>query len=236
MKRRANAMPKHATRIVLAWAGFYTRGIPRPIADERRREIASDLYEQSHVLDDDRSTAKRIFVRAVRGVPADIAWREHQLNLTEKRRLSQVPAGSASIAIRLSLMLTAISIVVAISGAVATVRSFANGNPMSTSEMPMLLLASTVIALAGLLLARRPSSQLIGSIVVSVSVVALGAAVIYGMPSLGGSPSDILATVTMSLPRGLWGKAILITPALILASVPLALGIRLTTLRRIWSS
>jgi hypothetical protein len=68
-----------AVRLVSGWAAFYTRGLDPRIATERRDELASDLWEQG--ADSEArgaagaATGASILWRAVRGIPADLAWR-----------------------------------------------------------------------------------------------------------------------------------------------------------------
>lgn len=66
-----------AVRLVRAWVWFYTRGLPARVAEARRAEIDSDVWEQLR----DASRAGRpvpsfaLLGRFVRGVPDDLAWR-----------------------------------------------------------------------------------------------------------------------------------------------------------------
>ncbi|MCZ6544702.1 MAG: hypothetical protein O6913_03230 [Chloroflexi bacterium] len=74
-----NAAPlRWAGRFTRGWVRAYTTGLPRPIGQDRRDEIASDLWE--HAADAGasgagaRTTAAQIFGRAVLGMPADLSW------------------------------------------------------------------------------------------------------------------------------------------------------------------
>ncbi len=69
--------PKAAIRLASWWVRLYTRGMPRVIADARRAEFESDLWECLH--DDGRgdgsaARSMEILGRLVRGVPSDLAW------------------------------------------------------------------------------------------------------------------------------------------------------------------
>lgn len=60
-----------AERAVDRWVRFYTFALPGEIADERRSELRSDLWEQ-------RASGRRGFEvvrRALEGAPADVVWR-----------------------------------------------------------------------------------------------------------------------------------------------------------------
>ena len=62
---------------VLAWCRWYTADLPDDVAAERQAELASDLFEER-----EHSRARAtgsILGRAVRGLPADLAWRGARL-------------------------------------------------------------------------------------------------------------------------------------------------------------
>jgi hypothetical protein len=62
-----------ATRVVRAWTSAYTRGLPKPIRNERIAEIESDLWEQTR--DGLASSTRPVWLRLVLGMPLDLAWR-----------------------------------------------------------------------------------------------------------------------------------------------------------------
>lgn len=64
-----------AERLTLAWVGWYTRGLADPVRQERRDEIASDLWEHRADADGRRITSLAILSRTLRGAPADLSWR-----------------------------------------------------------------------------------------------------------------------------------------------------------------
>jgi hypothetical protein len=65
------------------WVACYTRRLPTRVAQARRDELASDLWEHSH--DTRERTVSQLWValsiarRVVCGVPADLSWRFAQL-------------------------------------------------------------------------------------------------------------------------------------------------------------
>jgi hypothetical protein len=67
--------PRRAQRIVLAWVRLYTRDLPDAVADDRRDELASDLWEQEVAAGGGSGTGLSMLWRMARGVPADVAWR-----------------------------------------------------------------------------------------------------------------------------------------------------------------
>ena len=57
--------------LVGRWVRLYTFGLPRTLAEDRRNEIGSDLWESTEAGLGSRQT----LLRAANGVPADLAWR-----------------------------------------------------------------------------------------------------------------------------------------------------------------
>lgn len=65
-------------RLVLWWAALYTRGLEQVLREDRRDEIASDVFEQCADGQDRRGTTLSLLGRCLLGVPADLSWRlEH---------------------------------------------------------------------------------------------------------------------------------------------------------------
>ena len=60
-----------AVRLVGRWVRLYTFALPTLIAEDRRNEISSDLWEGTQV----GMGSWQTLLRAVSGVPADLAWR-----------------------------------------------------------------------------------------------------------------------------------------------------------------
>ncbi len=65
-----------ADRITLRWVGWYTRGLPEPVRDERRSEIASDLWEHRVDAGQGLRAELGILSRMARGSLADLSWRQ----------------------------------------------------------------------------------------------------------------------------------------------------------------
>jgi len=61
-------------RWVEAWARYYTRELSPTVAVDRRAELASDLFEHAAA----EGTPAAILSRAIRGIPADLAWRHEE--------------------------------------------------------------------------------------------------------------------------------------------------------------
>ncbi|MFE6965644.1 hypothetical protein ACFVAJ_11035 [Agromyces sp. NPDC057679] len=78
----ASARTRHpaAGRIdaaVIGWCRWYTADLPDEVAAERRAELASDLFEER--ANSGAGAGASILGRAVRGIPADLAWRGARL-------------------------------------------------------------------------------------------------------------------------------------------------------------
>lgn len=65
-------------RLVLRWTALYTRGLESALRNDRRDEIASDVFEQWRVGEAGWSHSLAMLGRCLRGMPADVSWRiEH---------------------------------------------------------------------------------------------------------------------------------------------------------------
>lgn len=74
--------PERARRLVVRWVRLYTNGLPAPVARRRIEEVQADLHdhiahERSRGTTDGR-IALAVASRMLRGVAADVAWREHE--------------------------------------------------------------------------------------------------------------------------------------------------------------
>lgn len=74
-----------STTLVSRWVRYYTLGLPEGVRDDRRDEIASDLWEQAHDEASISAVNPEILARGLLGVPADLAWR------LERSRLARLP-------------------------------------------------------------------------------------------------------------------------------------------------
>jgi hypothetical protein len=63
---------------VRGWVAFYTLGLPRPMRERRRSEVAGDLADETldAIRHGDQSILfRQRLVRLLVGIPADLAWR-----------------------------------------------------------------------------------------------------------------------------------------------------------------
>ena len=77
--RERAASAHRSDRVVLAWARWYTRDLPEDVAAERIAELESDVFEERAAAGDASGAGRSIVGRAIRGVPADLAWRVARL-------------------------------------------------------------------------------------------------------------------------------------------------------------
>jgi hypothetical protein len=72
----------HVIRVARHWVRLYTAGLPPEIREARRAELESDLWEQEYETaaahGRPTKTAMQVFHRLVRGIPADLCWRQQQ--------------------------------------------------------------------------------------------------------------------------------------------------------------
>ncbi|TYL53755.1 hypothetical protein [Agromyces mariniharenae] len=138
---------------VLAWCRWYTADLPDDVASERRAEVASDLYEERE-HSGARATGS-ILGRAIRGIPADLAWRGARL----RRAAMGAPRGTFPLAMPALAHLAAIALV-AWGGFIVwrVVRSVLIGDWRGAADVAELSVVGLVLALVGswlLMVARR---------------------------------------------------------------------------------
>jgi hypothetical protein len=105
--------PERAGSWVARWVRLYTRGLPAPVADRRREEIAADLQDQiaharARQVPDGR-IALEVLARALRGVAADVAWRRSRPKARRPLRRSVLRV-ALGVALVLSLPLVAMQL------------------------------------------------------------------------------------------------------------------------------
>ena len=92
--------------LVRAWTALYTVNMPRALADVRRAEILSDLWEYTH--DPHRAgdliAACHVLLRLIRGVPDDVLWRMELMDLRSRRRRTALWLTAATAALLVPLL------------------------------------------------------------------------------------------------------------------------------------
>lgn len=154
-----------APDLILRWCDLYTRGLDPAIAGDRRAELASDVYEHTAW---DPTGGAAILSRAVRGVPADLAWRFEQQRAAARLlpRSTRLVNGSIR-----TLVLVAASSLIAL-GVVAIARTaaaVASGAVRPWSETAIWVIALTALAVVGLALTVRTRTRVVGAVALALS-------------------------------------------------------------------
>jgi hypothetical protein len=105
--------PERVTALVTRWVRVYTAGLPGPVASRRREEIAADLADHlAHHRaegDDDGRIARTMASRSIRGAPADVSWRHHEIRTARTRSEERTMTTSlARPALRISAFVLAV--------------------------------------------------------------------------------------------------------------------------------
>jgi hypothetical protein len=88
--------PERVADLVAAWVRFYTRNLPRAVAQRRIDEIDADLHD--HIAQEradgstDRRIALSILSRMLRGLAADVSWRRQRAASRPAVRIAIVTA------------------------------------------------------------------------------------------------------------------------------------------------
>jgi hypothetical protein len=75
-----------ADRCATRWTAWYTRGLATPVAERRREEIASDLFEQAAACGRGHAQQRNVLGRVLWGIPADLSWRRAARASQPRRR------------------------------------------------------------------------------------------------------------------------------------------------------
>ncbi|WP_022888523.1 hypothetical protein [Agromyces italicus] len=140
--------------VVVGWCRWYTADLPDEVAAERRAELASDLFEERAHANASASASASILGRAIRGIPADLAWRGARL----RRVALGAPPGTFPLAMPALAHLAALALVawgVFVVWRVA--RSVLLGDWRGAADVAELTVVGLVLALLGswLLVALR---------------------------------------------------------------------------------
>lgn len=138
-----------------AWVRCYTAGLASGPREARRAELASDLWEQRHDPDE-RHPGTTIALRALFGVPADLAWRLEQA--APGARAARLASGAAhragalagwlgrrglpGLALGLAALYGAVGLVLLLAGVAG--RQGADGNNLAWAAAVCLLCAAAV--------------------------------------------------------------------------------------------
>ena len=142
-----------AQQLVRGWVWLYTLGLPLETRNTRRIEIDSDLWEQTHAWGVHSPTtsgiASSVFLRCLRGVPADLLWRfskarTHRSSTEGTRALQKLTLGSSFGLATIIIM----AILVVASIALIAVHTIEYNDPSTRLMVPWLKYALGFLLLA----------------------------------------------------------------------------------------
>jgi hypothetical protein len=165
---------------VMRWCDLYSHGIPEDAAASRREELLCDLTDQvewaaAHEVPQGR-VAGSIYLRALRGAPADLSWRRQQRSWAELgspafRRFG-VGLLSATVTSGFGVM------VLAIAAIVRTAQAAGMADLMGR-RADVLVLVAAIALLLGQVLLIRPRTRSLGALWM---LTAAEAVVFVGLP------------------------------------------------------
>jgi hypothetical protein len=195
MSVQTSAPYHHAVDRVSRWCSWYTRELDAQAAADRRDELASDLHEHAVWADESgtapRAVARAILSRALRGAPADLAWRYSQ-----RRKLALAdPAGFRRI--RVEGVASALVLIVA-SGVLGwglfvlarIALSVMAEQIRPGSATSLVVAACTVLAVGAVVLLSRRRTRFIGALIMvlpSVGLVHFGLFQLYSLSATVGA-------------------------------------------------
>jgi hypothetical protein len=182
--------------LILRWCELYTRGLSPAVAGDRRDELASDLWE--HAAHEPRA-ARAMLSRAIRGVPADLAWRYEQRRSAQRLVPLETRVVAGSVA---ALVTLAASALIAL-GVIAIVRTglyVSLGYVRPWSETAIWVIGLTALAAVGCALLLRRRTRPLGAIVLAGSSPLVHVA-LYDLYSKS-------ATIIALSNTSVWGTAI----------------------------
>lgn len=219
-----------AARRVSRWVSLYTRGLPPAVAAERRAELESDVYEQvahgSHGHANDRAVAREIAGRAVRGIPADLLWRDSEMRRFRMVRRTTMTAVELTQMNRLSLLLYLAGGVVSAGGLIAAIRATVNVSINGDAGMGVPLFWTAVLAVVSLGLILRPASRAAGVGLLAVSSVVMNWFLLAALPNLSSRAEMLLVSLIRpiaEIPRPMMMVLILVPSLALCAALVLIL-------------
>ena len=186
-----------AAALVSWWVATYTRRLPAQVAERRRAEVASDLWEQrADASGGSPSTVGlSILRRMAAGIPADLRWRQQQLRAAPGRsataagpRLRQLVMHNwwLVLAALLGMLEVVVGVAMALDGEVGAALP---GDPSTVVRRGIIICAGGLLAVWGI--ARRRRSRVADDLLVAVGALpmvswlwVMGATVIASLEAL----------------------------------------------------
>jgi hypothetical protein len=194
-----------AAAVVAWWVATYSRHLPAKVAERRRAELASDLWEQRAwgraVGAAAPFVALSILRRMAAGMPADLRWRQRQLAATRGRPL--VRGGRPvlrTLARNWWLVLAALVGIFEVGFGVAI--PLEEGANFDTVGGGALIAAAGLLILAGIAVRRR-WSRVAGDVMIAIGPLPTVAFLWMILPALAGVPVIVAATLDVAEARSL---------------------------------
>lgn len=197
-----------ADRAVLAWGRWYTRDLPAEVAADRIAELESDVFEERAAAGDAAGAGRSIVGRAIRGVPADLAWRVARLRglaLTAPR--GTFPLALPALAHVATAMLLAWGVLIV----VRVGAGMLDGSWAGARDLVAAGVVGLGLALIGSALSLVPEARWLGSLWLAVASYVL---IRFGMYALIATSTTLSAFYTSAL-----AEAILINRVMSAAGV-----------------
>ena len=215
--------------LVSWWAATYSRHLPAEVAERRRAELASDLWEQrAHgrtVGAPDAAVALSILRRMAAGMPADLRWRQRQLAATRGRPLE--PGGRPvlrTLARNWWLVLAALVGIFEVAFGVAI--PLEEGANLDTVGGGALIAAAGLLVLGGIAV-RRQRSRVGGDVMIAVGALPTVPFFWMILPLLAGLPVIVASAFDAAEARSLGerGTPLAAGERLVLAGIVLAAAV-----------
>jgi hypothetical protein len=194
-----------STRVTLAWAGRYTRGLPPGVADDRRAELAADLHDHRAAAAafglGRAATSRTVVRRMLLGVPADLSWRRDQLRVVSGRPSEATMANRSFSRVQVGITVLALPfLALSLAGAVSVIVGSVTqpGPPEVSLGWGLVALCCAGAISAGL--AVQVSRRRAGLVLVAVGVLAVGA-MLFWLPPVGMGALLVAALVAWEVAR-----------------------------------
>ncbi|MGW9631085.1 hypothetical protein ACWGST_10305 [Agromyces sp. NPDC055520] len=193
-------------RAVLAWGRWYTSDLPDEVAADRLAELESDVFEERAAAASDqapggargaRGVGRSIMLRAIRGVPADLAWRFARL----RGAALTAPNGSFPLVMpALAHLATALLLAWGVLVVVRVGAGLADGSWSGAWDLVASGVVGLGLALIGSALTLMPQARWLGALwLAAASYVLLR----YGMYALIATSTTLTEFYTSSLSQAM---------------------------------
>lgn len=173
--------PERVAALVARWVRFYTRDLPSSVAARRVDEIAADVYD--HMAHDravgtsDRRIAISILSRMVRGIPADMTWRDqHASETTDRLPAHGGPMFTQKVAFRTAVVVGLGAMLALVWGVAAMGLIGAEGDPFD-----LLYIAVLAVGIVGSAVVRFEPAGMVRVLLAMAAAQALVAAIALAM-------------------------------------------------------